>query len=1671
MTVSLDDMDALFPPEQPATTAPDDDATQILDALDAANAAVTALTGRYDQVRAGQTAMIAGAPNDPVTLNQSLLSGDTRGGLQEMTEAHYQGQQAELQEYVNQSVLDAKTPAEDIAHTAYEEAVRIQGRAQHPAATEMAYMEAAAPKADSTMRDEMAFQMKAYNILQELAESQGWADDALDIAGSIVPLALTKDTSDAADLLNKDPELAAISGPDLETIAVNFQALDAATKELLFPRIVEIIKEATKTSVLGFESEGNVTQAIGLLQSMLSPEAGDVVAGQRFIDVGLSALDIPGGKALGTLGRIGKMGAKEQVQVGRVLRSATEKAVAENNPVSLAKRAGDEEAAASHAVAALNDPEVATSMNTTQLNAALSAMPVQTGQWFAGVTDELSSAMAQRLEQDLQRAQGFARSMTTERQMIQVGALTKSDRKVAIDNVMQQLERKGEDYLLQNMTMENLRVIDETDAGFTYEYTLRRHDVPPVQPVAVQAVDEAAPASTPVADTLVSSTRITKTKGGSTLIQGDPAAVRKVLTDAGLPPGAVNRVKGEDYVSLSGELYDQVVGAFAKDAGVELGKPTITAAEKVKARAAKAKAKQFQTDEAQAAAAIQSSVPQFEKVQGTVKFTVDQNTGNYVATTEHLAENRATSFITAPTTWSKGDAGIDFNQAVTDSIVSSDVGAAAQSYADDLLNWVLEPIAGVTGTKARKRLDAVLLHGDEYINEGSSITGRTFTPEELAAGFDLPGFSGKVTLTTPAEVQAYYRARMFADTMYQLENHAMRRSLELQGMRNVKIGNEFSVGRPYDTLAAADAALRQKPGYAIFKADTREVLDFNPQQMEKFYNDGYKLVNTKNSYNTSGGGVGDAVSPYVDYILVRDADITDLPAQVLHYRNGYVPKMNKVEFMVKMDTPITKPGEPGAMRNMAIRGFNSLENAKRFREEQVAKYLAANPGLSYEQASARFSIGGAEETNAFDAMEKGLGNSGGLYTGMRSQNEILYGLSGERMARVGALEAFQRQTSHVGVLYSRNEMRLGQEQKWLNTVRIKLPSVRVTSFANTALPDNAVGKALERMRMQIKEWNGIPEVEETRFQASMQYMHDWMLSGVRKLGFQSEGSYQSLQWLKHTNPITAIKATVMHTLLGAMNPAQLYTQASAALIAATRRAGVSLTGDVAGDLRTAFKFGMLDNIRDDGALSKALALMVRKQDIDPRVAEAYQAYRRTGLYESALNNADTSKLSVDGLGWAMSTMRKLDSVSLVFYRAGELFNRRYSFIKEFAAWRHAHPNAALDEDALIGITKEANKNMLELNAANRAYWQGGQGTNAFRQVAGMATQFLQVTTKTAELLLPAVITGRSEKAGFTQAQKGRILGGQLFLFGAAGLPLGNMAVNGIMQLAGAENASDETALALNQGFAGWAVNHMLGLEESDQQLDISQRVALGTQLTEFFRGVMSSDDPIVYAALGPFGGTTGVRMLDAFRELRIMWLGSRAGTEELSMEDMKMAVHTIASVTSTGNYLTKAWMMHNQGKILDRRRNVVAEREFELGTEMGVAFGFRPTLETSTRMIQVANRKFDELVLDQADVRVKLMHKAIFDYRMDGKKVAEIERAFQLMDESIDNPMLLQAIRNEVDRRVWQAPTSVEERAISDWWKRVGVDRVSQHAILDRGVGIEAEQAVIRPLNSVMNEE
>ena len=140
--------------------------------------------------------------------------------------------------------------------------------------------------------------------------------------------------------------------------------------------------------------------------------------------------------------------------------------------------------------------------------------------------------------------------------------------------------------------------------------------------------------------------------------------------------------------------------------------------------------------------------------------------------------------------------------------------------------------------------------------------------------------------------------------------------------------------------------------------------------------------------------------------------------------------------------------------------------------------------------------------------------------------------------------------------------------------------------------------------------------------------------------------------------------------------------------------------------------------------------------------------------------------------------------------------------------------------------------MLELNAANRAYWQGGYGTGATRNIMGMASQFMQVTAKTLELAFKG-----EGRGGFTAAQRARIVAGQIALFGAAGVPLGGVVVPGVMRWTGITNVDETTAEVINQGFVGTSVNMMLGSD-----LEISNRFALGGAVTQLVKDLITSED-------------------------------------------------------------------------------------------------------------------------------------------------------------------------------------------------------------------------------------
>jgi hypothetical protein len=389
----------------------------------------------------------------------------------------------------------------------------------------------------------------------------------------------------------------------------------------------------------------------------------------------------------------------------------------------------------------------------------------------------------------------------------------------------------------------------------------------------------------------------------------------------------------------------------------------------------------------------------------------------------------------------------------------------------------------------------------------------------------------------------------------------------------------------------------------------------------------------------------------------------------------------------------------------------------------------------------------------------------------------------------------------------------------------------------------------------------------------------------------------------------------------------------------------------------------LDNIKDPDTLAEASRRLGSISDDTPIMEEVYTAWEKSGLRESVRTNADIDISDKYGVTTAQA-MKKVADASLYFYRHGELFNRRFSFTASYLDWKRKNPGMIPDKDALMDINKDARLSMLELNAANRAFWQGGPSTSTFRQILGTMTQFQQVSAKSIELLFKG-----EKRGGFTGAERLRIMGMQMSLFGAAGIPAGGFIANEAANWLDADMSQDEINM-WNQGlFIGSTLN-ALGAD-----VDVANRVAAFGQIQQFVKDILFDDQPLLVKMWGA-SGSTGSRVWDTFHQLKPL-AASIHVHDGISEAEAKIALQTLANpLTSTRN-IVKAWTMHNQHVIRDRHGNNLDQRNYDLATEVGVALGFRPSIETETRIMQMSNKDYDELATAQADVYVNLAQKYI----------------------------------------------------------------------------------------------
>lgn len=1001
---------------------------------------------------------------------------------------------------------------------------------------------------------------------------------------------------------------------------------------------------------------------------------------------------------------------------------------------------------------------------------------------------------------------------------------------------------------------------------------------------------------------------------------------------------------------------------------------------------------------------------------------------------------------------------------------------------------LLKPLgtAIVPGTKGRQsinKIDQILLQGDaQQVQVGNAtLRGKVYTPDELRNGVVVPTKKGDtvVKLTTPEEVQAYYGIRRIFDLLYQLKNEGVRRSLTTQGMKNVVLGQDTIIARPFEDFQAASNVLSGRAvGTRLFDiragdglGGVREVLI---EDVKSAYEQGMKLIRFDEPRK-----YGDN---WVKLALVPGDDIGELPQKVLHYKDAYVPKNHKNGYyFVKEAIKGLLDGQANQIvRRKTLRIFASKKAAEAFAEEQRNLRKVLQDGFNVKEPGSHdtmvqnlrdlghsdteidglirqvkdgeigFPTKPLEDIRVFTDREIGLqklgeesvGSSGGLYTSPRAQHDILFGSMGEVSERSTAFESLQRNITHISNYFPRNEWRIGMQQRWLNTahsvggVEPKITNYRRARNSIQPLADKKMEASLRSTANWIDDQARIPTKSETWFSDRMMELGEWA-EGTRLLP-DVVGSRANLWALKFSSvdPFGLARAAAFHGLLGWFNPAQLFVQAQGASIALSLHPRHAIKG-----MRGAFGLTGVAFVDANTSAGKTYVRGVgRALGYDPdEFLLMKNLLDESGLTTSIKQTADHAA-AVQGHGMTLDAIRRSADAGLYFYRRGEMFNRTYGLSTALELWktRTGRSIAQLTKEEFKDVLSETIGLNLNMFRANRAAWQKG--------VFSIPTQFMQIQAKWIESML-----GVGALGPLTGMQKTKFMMMQFALYGAAGIPTANFMANQAMSWAGLDpqEVPDSTKRFLNGGVWDLALSQVLGAENR-----FGERGAIANDIVNNMLDIVLDEAP----ATGFFGafGEIPSRGMAAIKHL--LPLIANTNKIDWSAKEIALVASELAKITATWRNATKAYTMWRTNTIVDRKGNVIidkrreAAQEFSIGTVIGQALGFRADEAAAAQQLRRFNAYNEQIVGDYTETIMNMWHEYL------GGVVGEIpnpgaEENFKLMTDFYLN-MLDDGLRRRVRdglRRKMEAPTSVKEQQVKKWFRISGENYVDALFLREQG--------------------
>lgn len=599
--------------------------------------------------------------------------------------------------------------------------------------------------------------------------------------------------------------------------------------------------------------------------------------------------------------------------------------------------------------------------------------------------------------------------------------------------------------------------------------------------------------------------------------------------------------------------------------------------------------------------------------------------------------------------------------------------------------------------------------------------------------------------------------------------------------------------------------------------------------------------------------------------------------------------------------------------------------------------------------------------------------SGGIVDLHKTRGQMFYSRRGERLRdfngdlapTLNVYQTIDDSIKNISAIAGFSDFKAQSINRWLSTYqnhiskfRLDTPPARIFHDAKVITSDTVIREQAEAQREAIQRILNWQDPAAFRSDRLIRSFGEWLGDGQAVGSMRRNASSFIADHGQNITPVSWLRSMAFDLKLGMFNIAQFPLQISTILASTSIDPGNGLKGMMAIPLMRKFLMTNVDDIEAamEGMISRGIHKQLGIED-----ATEFRAYMMEARQGGFLNVSAGATGYLDneyaGIGSALGDIQQAGRIPFV---EAEIWNR---IVARHIGWQRLRkdmPDLNVDSPEFLDRLAVVQDDFaLNMQRESQAAWQQG--------LLGIPTQFFSYQARMMEMMFGNRVT---------QVERARLILGQMFFYGSAGVPAGSM-ISGAL-----DDANDGAPGELNtwRGFFDrGAIDHLI-FNTTGADVLAGSRMAVGDFAETIFRDVFNmskyGDTSFFDVAAGATGGISYQTGSDLMDVMTLIGSEALAGGDD-NRPLTNRAVQRLFSNISTFSNGLKGYTAFQYGTYVSNSGSTLVEGLDPAEAAFIALFSYQPgeMNEISSRLAWAANRTeaVDELAKYRGQLLTRFM--------------------------------------------------------------------------------------------------